>query len=219
MKILIGNKNYSTWSLRPWLVLAHFGIPFEEEYLLLNGEGWKERMVARTPTGTVPVLEHDGLAIPETLAIIEYLADLHPELAIWPKDRRDRALARALASEMHAGYSGLRNHAPMNLRADFPNRIDLDKVADDLHRLETRLGGQLETSGGPFLFGEFSAADAMFAPIATRLRTYHLPVSETLESWIEAIYTLPAFQEWLGAALEESWIVPQDEIDMMDQPD
>lgn len=216
MKILIGNKNYSTWSLRPWLVLKHFEIPFDEEILLLNGEGWKARLIERTPTGTVPVLEHDGLAIPETLAIIEYLADMNPELPIWPADIRLRAQARALAAEMHAGFSTLRNLAPMNLRAHLPNRIELDRVTSDLHRIEQALGTALEASGGPFLFGQFCAADAMFAPVATRIRTYHLPVSDLIESWIEAIYMLPAFQDWYTDAMQESWIVPQDETDMMD---
>lgn len=219
MKILIGNKNYSTWSLRPWLVLRHFGFEFEEEILKLNGEGWKQVFQERTPTGTVPVLQHGDLEIPETIAIIEYLADLRPDLAIWPKDIVERARARALAAEMHAGFQTLRNLCPMNLRADHPGRIDLDKVAPDLHRLEAALGGPLERSGGPFLFGEFTAADAMFAPVAARIRTYHLPVSDTLQQWIDAIFALPAFQDWFTAALQETDIVPQDEIDMMDKPD
>lgn len=217
MKILVGNKNYSTWSLRPWLVLEHFGFEFEEELLPLNGEGWKQVLVARTPTGTVPALLDGDLAIPETIAIIEYLADLRPDLAIWPKDISERAVARAMAAEMHAGFHALRNLAPMNLRADFPGRIDLDKVAANLHRLETSLGGALQKSGGPFLFGGFTAADAMYAPVAARIKIYHLPVSDTLQQWIEVIYALPAFQAWYADAMKETAIVPQDEIDMRDQ--
>lgn len=218
VKILIGNKNYSTWSLRPWLVLKHFEFDFTEEVLPLSGEGWKQNLVDRTPTGTVPVLQDGDLAIPETIAIIEYLADVKPDAAIWPTDVHDRARARALAAEMHAGFTALRSAAPMNLRADFPDRIDLDSVAANLHRLEVALGGALEKSGGPFLFGSFTAADAMFAPIATRIKTYHLPVSDLLQNWIEAIYALPAFQAWFADAMKETAIVPQDEIDMMGQP-
>jgi len=214
MKLLIGNKNYSSWSLRPWLVLRHFEIPFEEELLLLNGAGWKQRLADRTPTGRVPALEHEGLAIPETIAIIEYLADLFPDKPIWPADIGQRARARALGAEMHAGFMALRDAAPMNLRADLPGRVDLDAVADDLKRLETALGDLLGEFGGPFLFGSFCAADAMFAPVATRLRTYHLPVSDTLEDWIEAIYALPAFHEWYARAVAEPWTVEQDEVDM-----
>lgn len=215
MKLLIGNRNYSTWSLRPWLVLKHFEIPFEDEVLQLSGTGWRENLAARSPTGKVPVLLDDELVVPETLAIIEYLADLYPNKAIWPEDRKDRALARAAASEMHAGFPGLRNHAPMNLRASHPGKVDLDAVRKDLHRVEQLWGGLLAKSDGPYLFGAFCAADAMFAPLATRLRTYDLPVSDVAGRYVEAIYALPAFQDWLAQALQEPWIVDDDEIDVI----
>lgn len=215
MKLLIGNRNYSTWSLRPWLVLRHFEIPFEDEVLQLAGPGWRENLRARSPTGKVPVLLDDDLVVPETLAIIEYLADLFPDKAIWPADRRDRALARAAAAEMHAGFTALRNNAPMNLRASHPGKVDLDAVRKDLHRMEELWGGLLARSGGPYLFGDFSAADAMFAPLATRLRTYDLPVSDVAGRYVEAIYALPAFQTWRGMALQEPWIVDDDEIDVI----
>lgn len=215
MKLLIGNRNYSTWSLRPWLVLRHFEIPFEDEVLQLAGPGWRENLQARSPTGKVPVLLDGDLVVPETLAIIEYLADLFPDKAIWPADRRDRALARAAAAEMHAGFTALRNNAPMNLRASHPGKVDLDAVRKDLHRMEELWGGLLARSGGPYLFGDFSAADAMFAPLATRLRTYDLPVSDVAGRYVEAIYALPAFQTWRGMALQEPWIVDDDEIDVI----
>lgn len=215
MKLLIGNRNYSTWSLRPWLVLRHFDLPFEDEVLMLSGEGWRDVLAARSPTGKVPVLIDEGLAIPETLAIIEYLADKYPDKPIWPADRRDRALARAAASEMHAGFTALRSNAPMNLRASHPGKVDLDKVGKDLHRLEQLWGDFLARSGGPFLFGDFTAVDAMFAPVATRIRTYALPTSDTAAAYIEAIYGLPAFQAWLALALHEPWIVDDDEIDVI----
>jgi glutathione S-transferase len=196
-------------------VLRHFGIPFEEELALLSGEGWKENLVRRSPTGQVPVLIDGDLLVPETLAIIEYVAELHPEKAIWPVDRRDRAIARAISSEMHAGFRNLRNLAPMNLRASYPGRVRLDDVASDLKRIETIWGDQIARSGGPFLFGAFTAADAMFAPVATRIRIYDLPVSDTAARFVEAIYALPAFQEWLAAAVKEPWIVDDDEIDVI----
>lgn len=215
MKLLIGNRNYSSWSLRPWLVLRHFEIPFEDEVLLLGGDGWRENLKRRSPTGKVPVLVDDDLVVPETLAIIEYAADLFPEKGIWPAERRDRALARAAASEMHAGFSTLRSHAPMNLRASHPGKVDLDAVRKDLHRVEELWGSLLARSGGPYLFGVFTAADAMFAPLATRLRTYELPVSDLAQRYVEAIYALPAFQAWRTLALQEPWIVDDDEIDVI----
>ncbi len=215
MKLLIGNRNYSSWSLRPWLVLRHFDIAFEDEVLQLSGPGWREKIAAQSPTGRVPVLIDGDLVVPETIAIIEYLADSFPDKPIWPTDRKARALARAAAAEMHAGFSALRSHAPMNLRASHPGKVDLDAVRGDLHRVETLWGSLLEKSGGPYLFGAFSAADAMFAPLATRLRTYELPVSDMAGRYIEAIYALPAFQDWLGMALQEPWVVDDDEIDVI----
>lgn len=215
MKLLIGNRNYSSWSLRPWLVLKHFDIPFEDEVLQLQGEGFRDVLAQRSPTGKVPVLQDGDLAVAETLAIIEYLADRFPDRAIWPADIGQRALARAAAAEMHSAFSALRSHAPMNLRASHPGKVNVDTVARDLHRLETLWGGLLARSGGPFLFGAFTAADAMFAPVATRLRTYALPVSDVAAGYVEAIYALPAFQDWLALALREPWIVDDDEIDVM----
>ncbi len=212
MKLLIGNRNYSSWSLRGWLALRAFGVPFEEELLLLNGERWKEILAERSPTGRVPVLIDGDTIVPETLAIIEYIAELYPDRGVWPAGRRERAIARAVSSEMHAGFAVLRNHAPMNLRASYPGRVDLDAVAGDLHRLGTIWGDLLEASGGPYLFGTFTAADVMYAPVATRIRTYELPVSDVSAQYVEAIYAHPSFQEWLAAALKEPWVVPQDEV-------
>lgn len=215
MKLLIGNRNYSTWSMRPWLVLKHFDIAFEDEVVLLSGDGWRETLLERSPTGRVPVLFDGELVVPETIAIIEYLADKHPDLAIWPRDLGQRAQARAASAEMHSDFGALRSNAPMNLRASHPGKVSVDAVARDLHRLETLWGGLLSRSGGPFLFGAFTAADAMFAPVATRIRTYGLPVSDVAAGYIEAIYALPAFQEWLALALREPWIVDDDEIDVI----
>jgi len=215
MKLLIGNKNYSSWSLRPWLVLRHFNIEFDEEILLLNGEGWKQKIVDRTPFGFVPVLEDNGLVIGETVAIIEYIAEKFPKKAIWPKDMTKRALARAAVAKMHAGFTELRNLAPMNLRASYPGRVNQAAIANDMLGLENLLGGLLKNSTGKFLFGDFCAADAMFAPVAGRVKTYDLEVSPQLGKYFAAIFALGAFAEWREAALAESWIVKEDEIDFL----
>ena len=215
MKLLIGNKNYSSWSLRPWLVLKHFNIAFEEEMLLLNGADWKQKLIEATPNGCVPVLVDRDLTIAETIAIIEYLADRFPQKRIWPVDIAKRAQARAASAEMHAGFSALRNAAPMNLRKSYPGRVSMDEVGVDIARLEDLIGGLLARSGGPFLFGEFCAADAMFAPVAARVKTYELPVSGRLQAYFEAIYDLEAYRDWFADALKETWIVEEDEIDFM----
>nr|WP_248309033.1 glutathione S-transferase family protein [Devosia sp. MC532] len=212
---MIGNRNYSTWSLRPWLVLKHFDIAFEDEVLQLSGPNFRDVLAQHSPTGRVPLLIDGELLIPESIAIIEYLAETFPEHAIWPRDRAERALARAAAAEMHGGFSALRNHAPMNLRASHPGRVDADVVRTDLSRIEALWGNLLQKSGGPYLFGAFSAADAMFAPVATRIRTYELPVSDLAGRYVEAIYALPAFQTWRNLALQEPWIVDDDEIDVI----
>lgn len=215
MKLIFANRNYSSWSLRAWLVPKHFGIPFEEQLVLLSGEDWQDNIRRLSPSGRVPVLVDGDLLIPETLAIIEYLAESFPDKSIWPADRADQALARASASEMHAGFTALRNAAPMNLRASHPNKIDIDTIAGDLKRIDRLWAELLDRSGGPYLFGAFSAADAMYAPVATRIRTYELPVSDHAQRYVEATYALPAFQEWYAEAVREPWIVEQDEIDVI----
>lgn len=215
MKLIFGNKNYSSWSLRPWLVLKHFNIPFDEDMVMLDGKGWKEALRKKSPSGKVPVLVDGDLVIPETIAIIEYLNDKYPAKGIWPSNRVERALARAAAAEMHGGFTALRNEAPMNLKASHPGKVDPDLVAGDLKRIERLWGELISRSGGPYLFGSFTAADAMFAPVATRIRTYELPVTDLAMEYVEAIYALPAFQEWLAEAVKEPWVVERDEIDLV----
>jgi glutathione S-transferase len=215
MKLLFANRNYSSWSLRAWLVLKHFGIPFDEELLPLSGEGWQENIRRKSPTGRVPVLIDGEAVVPETIAIIEYLNDKYPAKGIWPSDRLKRAQARAVSAEMHGGFSMLRDTAPMNLRSSHPGKVALDPIARDLRRIEQIWGELTDESGGPFLFGKFTAADAMYAPVATRIRTYALPVSDAGMEYVEAIYGLPAFQEWLAEAIKEPWVVEDDEIDIM----
>lgn len=216
MKLVHGNLNYSSWSIRTWLVLTHFDIPFEPELVLLSGEGWRDKLRSKSPTGRVPVLVDGDLVIPETIAIIEYLAEAFADRGIWPAEREARALARAAAAEMHAGFTALRDAAPVNLRASKPGRIDPGRVADDLRRIEALWGGLLDRFGGPYLTGgAFTAADAMFAPLASRLRTYALPTSDTTAAYVETIYGLPAFQDLLARAAAEPWTVERDEIDVL----
>jgi glutathione S-transferase len=215
MKLIVANKNYSSWSLRPWLVLKHFNIPFDEELVLLSGDGWQENIRRKSPTGKVPVLIDGDVVVPETIAIIEYLNDKYPAKGIWPSNRVERALARAAAAEIHGGFTALRNEAPMNLKGSHPGKVDPDLVAGDLKRIERLWGELISRSGGPYLFGQFTAADAMYAPVATRIRTYELPVSDLAMEYVEAIYALPAFQEWLAEAVKEPWVVEQDEIDVI----
>jgi len=218
MKLLFANRNYSSWSLRAWLVLKHFGIPFEEELVLLSGEGWQETIRRKSPSGRVPVLFDGDAIIPESIAIIEYLNDKYPAKGIWPSDRLKRAHARAVAAEMHGGFSGLRGAAPMNLRASHPGKVDPDPIAGELRRIEEIWGDLTAESGGPYLFGKFSGADAMFAPVATRIRTYGLPVSDSAMDYVDAIYSLPAFQEWLAEALKEPRTVDRNAIAPVRKP-
>ena len=215
MKLIFANRNYSSWSLRAWLVLKHFGIPFDEELVLLSGEGWQEKIRKKSPSGKVPVLIDGEATVHETIAIIEYLHDKYPAKGIWPSARLERALARSVSAEMHGGFAALRKAAPMNLRASHPGKVDFDPIAADLRRIEQIWGDLTSDSGGPYLFGKFTAADAMFAPVATRIRTYELPVSDTAMEYVETIYALPAFQEWLAEAVKEPWTVEDDEIDII----
>lgn len=217
MKLLIGNKCYSSWSLRAWLLMRARGIDFAETLLPLDEPGFKAAIESAAPGsgGTVPTLVDDGLAVWETLAIVEYLHDRFPEAGIWPRDATARAHARAASSEMHAGFTALRGACPMNLGKRFPARDRGPGVARDVERITTlwrqaraRFGGE-----GPFLYGAFSAADAMYAPVVTRLDTYGIAVDPASQDYMRAVLGLPAYREWLAAALDEPWIVAQDEVD------
>ncbi|MDE0711074.1 MAG: glutathione S-transferase family protein [Rhodospirillales bacterium] len=216
LTLVIGNKNYSSWSLRPWLAMRHAGIPFDERLLRLFDDHWKEAITAVSPSGRVPVLLHGERTVWETLAILEYVNELFPDAGLWPAGRDARAQARAVANEMHAGFIALRTHMPMNLRRrDLKGKGRAPGVDGDIARVceiwrdcRARWG-----AGGDFLFGAFSAADAMFAPVVTRLDTYGIDLDETCDAYSRAVLSLPAFTEWREAALKEPWIVPEDEID------
>lgn len=220
MKLVIANKCYSSWSLRPWLLLTEFGIPFEEVLIpfgpsFVEDAGWKRAIAAFTPAGKVPVLIDGELQVWETLAIMEYLAERHSEHAIWPGDPAARAMARAISSEMHASFSALRGACPMNLAWVHPVRDRGPKVAADVARISAIWREARERFGadGPFLFGAFSAADAMFAPVVARFSGYSIPLDPVGASYVAAVTATKGYQAWREAALSEPWIVAEDEVD------
>ncbi|TCT28456.1 glutathione S-transferase family protein [Martelella mediterranea] len=211
LTLYIGNKNYSSWSLRPWLAMEATGIPFKEVLIPFDFPAGNPRFFEISDVGRVPVLHHGKLVLTESLAIIEYVAELYPEAALWPEDRAERAVARALSAEMHSGFQALRASCPMNMRREPAAFAVSDAVHADVRRIETIWKESLQRSGGPFLFGSFSAADAMFAPVVNRFEIYELAASRSSAAYMNTIKSLPAFQRWRDGALAESWIVPEDE--------
>jgi len=193
------------------------GIPFEEEVVNLDDPGFKQRVLTVAGTGKVPALDDSGIHVWESLAILEHLAERFPQAQLWPADPTARAHARAIAAEMHAGFVALRRQCPMNMWRP-PKAIDLSpETLADIRRIEaiwtdcrTRYG---RAGGGPFLFGAFGAADAMYAPIVSRLRTYAVDLGEVARAYAEAVQALPAWREWRDAALRETWVLQRNEVD------
>lgn len=209
LQLVIGNKAYSSWSLRPWLLLQQFGIPFEEVLIPLYAPDTASQILRYSPTGKVPCLLDGPIQVWESIAICEYLAERYPEHAMWPRDIAQRAEARALAAEMHAGFGALRTHHPMNVRKVKPARPLRPDVANELNRfgaMVADLRGRF-AAHGPFLMGEFSILDAMYAPVATRCRTYSLPLPPAAQAWVDHVLALPAMQNWFAAAQAEPWVV------------
>ncbi len=220
LQLYIGNKNYSSWSMRPWVLLTQAGIPFDEVMVrfdsLAAGSAFKDTVGRVSPVGKVPVLVDDGFAVWDTLAIAEYLAERFPEHGLWPADPKARARARSVCAEMHSGFSSLRSHCGMNIEASLPEigRIvwrDQAGVRTDLARIEAIWTELLATHGGPMLFGTFSIADAYFAPVCSRIRTYSLPVSPTVQAYVDRVHALPGVQAWVQQALAEHDFVDFDE--------
>lgn len=211
--LIIGNKNYSSWSLRPWLALRATGIAFTEQKLGFFTEEFSRKVGAVSPAGLVPVLLDQDFAVWDSLAICEYVAERHPEAGLWPKDAKARARARSLVAQMHSGFGALRNALPMNIEAHLPG-IKLPEAAQqDISRLQaiwhdTRAEfGQ----GGPFLFGAFSIADAFFAPVVSRFTTYGIAAAGAVRDYMDAVLALPAMQDWMRDARAEATFVPEDE--------
>jgi glutathione S-transferase len=215
--LVIGNKNYSSWSLRPWLALTMAGIPFDEKMIRFGEPQFSRAARKISGAGLVPVLLHKGLTIWDSLAIIEYAAETWPSKNIWPKNAAARAMARSVSAEMHSGFRGLRSACSMNLRRPIRPLKDgfSPAVLKDVRRIET-LWAQCRTAhgkGGPFLFGKFSAADAMYAPVVSRLHSYAIPVKKDTKAYMAAVMATSGFQKWAEGAAKEPWIVPEDEND------
>jgi glutathione S-transferase len=207
--LVIGNRRYSSWSLRPWLALRHAGASFEEVVIPLHRPETKARLLEHAPSGKVPALRHGGLVLWESLAILEYLAELFPEAGLLPAGREARAVCRAVCSEMHAGFAHLRKEMPMDVVARHPGRpgsaecrADIARVREIWRDARSRFG-----AGGPFLFGSFGMADAMFAPVCSRFTTYRVELDGICRAYVEAVMALPAMREWCDAARAEPWVI------------
>lgn len=207
MQLYIANKLYSSWSLRPWLLMTTFSMPFDETVIPMYLPDSRARMLDISPTGKVPCLVDGNVRIWESLAIIEYLAEAYPQKAIWPEDRVVRAHARATASEMHAGFQALRSACPMNLGKRFHPRELGSDVDDNMRRFEGLVSDARRRfgAGGDFLYGAFSAADAMYAPLVTRLDTYQIRLAPQTRAYVDAVLALPALRKWREEALAEPW--------------
>jgi glutathione S-transferase len=213
MQLCIGNKNYSSWSMRPWVLMRQAGIPFEERMVRFDSfapdSSFKRALAGVSPTGRVPLLVDDGFAVWDSLAIVEYLAERFPDRALWPAETGDRARARSVCAEMHAGFAALRAACPMNIEASLPEVgalawRDKPAVRADVARIDVLWQELLQASGGPMLFGSFSAADAFFAPVCMRLRTYGLPVSEPSAAYVRRVADQPGVAAWIADALAEA---------------
>lgn len=207
LKLIIANKSYSSWSLRPWILLAHFQIPFEELVIPMDRPQTRGEILRHSPTGKCPALKDGLVEVWESLAIIEYLAEAFPDKAIWPRAKPARAHARSLCSEMHAGFQALRNHCPTQFLRPVRKIALTPEVEVDVARIESAWTHARDTFGkaGPFLFGRFCAADAMFAPVVNRLHIYDVPVSERTRTYMNAIMQLPAWKAWIADAEVEPW--------------
>ena len=197
--LVIGNKNLSSWSLRPWLLLRHAGVKFAERVMPFEAEGWRDAIAALSPTRRVPVLHHGELVVWDSLAICEYVADAFPEAGLWPSERAVRAVARSVSAEMHSGFPSLRRDLSMDVVARHPRRPFSRETEDDLARVEAIWAA----CQGPFLFGRFSIADAMFAPVVWRFRTYGIELDGAARDYQETMLALPAMREWEQAAMAE----------------
>lgn len=206
LTLIIGNKNLSSWSLRPWILMKHFDIPFTEVKIRLDVPGAREELLKHSPSGLVPCLTVSGEAIWDSLAIAETLAEWYPEKNLWPEDMMARARARCLSAEMHSGFSQLRGTWPMDIRCEHKALSCPPGVAKDLKRIHALWTSARQDYGqdGPFLFGQFSVTDAMYAPVVSRIRTYGpVPMFEPLTDYMDAIWEHPAMQEWRAGAKEE----------------
>lgn len=211
--LVIGNRNYSSWSLRGWLACRMAGIDFHEKQILLDEDETAAEIAAVSPNRRVPTLIHGAVTVWDTLAIAEYLNELKPDAAMWPEIPAARAMARSLAAEMHSSFMGLRDRCPMDMRGEIDPITPPAEVTADLARLEEAWAGARETFGaaGPYLFGRWTLADAFFAPVASRCKTYGLPLSREAAAYRDAVLAHPHVAEWTEAALKEPWHIPHED--------
>lgn len=214
LKLVIGNKNYSTWSLRPWFFLKQLGIEFEEEMVWLFEDDMEEKLEPYFSNAKVPVLVEGDLIVWDTLAIIETIADKFPEKRGWPEDINTRAMARSVAAEMHSSFTDLRNALPMNIRKHYPDYPITEGVQTDLDRIFALWDycQANRVSEGPWLFGDFSAVDAMFAPVVMRLINYDVKLTGFEAEYIEYVHNCATMQEWIEGSKSETKIIESDEV-------
>jgi glutathione S-transferase len=219
LTLILGNKNYSSWSLRPWIAMKVAGFSFDEVVIPLFEPGSREEIAKYSPAGKVPVLIDGDQHIWESLAILEHLAERFPDARLWPQDAHARSHARAVAAEMHAGFSALRRACPMNMWLPPKPRPQSEEVMADVKRIEAlwrdcraRFGHTSEQAG-PFLFGAFGAVDAMYAPVVSRFHTYGIPLDPDAHAYMNAVMSLPAWAEWCAAGSKEPWIMQHNEPD------
>lgn len=218
LSIIIGNKNYSSWSMRPWLALKKTGQPFREEPIALRLADTKQHILAHSAAGKVPILKHGAILVWESLAICEYLAETFPAAQLWPADKAARAHARAVSSEMHAGFEALRKNMPMDISHDRRAESRAHLVRDEIDRIRhiwAEVRNSWGAKAGDFLYGDFTVADAMFAPVVTRFRTYGVTLDETCARYMQAVLNWPGFKEWEAAAQAEKQVI---EFEIFRQP-
>ena len=207
----IGNKNYSSWSMRPWVAMTAVGIPFEERQHWLDTPAFAQEVAPLSPMARVPILEDGELRVWDSLAIAEYLAERFPQHALWPRDAADRARARCLCASMHSGFGALREHMVMNIEADLPGRGWNPAVQRDIEQILLMWQSALQTSGGPFLFSEFGVVDAFYAPVCMRFLTYRPELPDWAWAYVQAVVDHPAVVKWIAQARAEHVFLPADE--------
>jgi len=214
LTLVIGNKNYSSWSMRPWVLMRQLDIPFDEVKLRFHSEEWEKHIARWSPSGLVPVLWRGDASVWDTLAIMETLAEWFPARGVWPEDPAARAFARSACAEMHAGFRDLRSTMPVNIRASHPGKGMTEATRADIARIERLWTEARRRHGGagPFLFGAFCAADAMYAPVVARFATYGVALSAQNAAYCEAVRTAPGVAAWLREALLEPEIVAEEEL-------
>ena len=214
LHLVIANKAYSSWSMRPWVAMKAQGVAFKETVICLGQPDTAAQIAKYSAAGKVPVLKHDDVTVWESLAILDYLADTIPGPAWWPEDHAARAMARSISAEMHAGFTNVRSAMPMNVRRGIPGRERTEAIDGDIARIQALWGAARKDfgDGGPFLFGKFSNADAMYAPVVTRFKTYGVTLDAVSQAYCDAMLASPAMKQWYADAAAESWVIEKYEL-------